>query len=162
MAATSHGGAYSEATSVSFGGHLMKSEILVRWGWLRFMYVYTAVVAGGFGLAMLVAPGLTRSTFNMPLQEPVTFGMSGSIFLAFGLAAVLGVRAPLKYCPILLVELVYKLIWLCVVVAPLAARGEFPSWAMVQVVIFLTFVVGNLIAIPFRYLFGGDVRPRSV
>ena len=125
----------------------------VRWRWLTFMYIYTAVVAGGFGLGMLVAPATTESVFGMPAQEPVLAGLSGSIFLAFGLACLLGLRARLKYCTILLVELIYKVIWLCGVVVPLAARGEFPSWAMVQVVIFVTFVVGNLIAMPFGYVF---------
>lgn len=33
---------------------------------------------------------------------------------------------------------------------------------MVQVVIFATFVVGDLVAIPFRYMFAGYVRPVAV
>jgi hypothetical protein len=125
----------------------------IRWRWLTFMYIYTAVVAGGFGLGMLAAPATVESLFGMPAQEPILTGLSGSIFLAFGLVCLLGLRARLKYCPILLAELAYKLIWLGGVVLPLAARGEFPSWAAAQVVIFVTFVVGDLVAIPFRYLF---------
>jgi hypothetical protein len=121
------------------------------------MYVYTAIVAGGFGLASILAPGRMELIFDMIPQDPVVFGLNGSIFLAFGLVAILGVRAPLKYCPVLLVELVYKLIWLCGVVVPLALRGEFPASSAVQVVIFVTFVAGDLLAIPFRYVFGSDI-----
>jgi hypothetical protein len=134
----------------------------IRWRWLRFMYIYTAIVAGGVGLATVLAPAATRSFLDMPSQDPIVFGLSGSVFLGFGLVAILGVRAPLKYCPVLLVELVYKLIWLGGVVMPLIARGEFPASAIFQAVIFATFVVGDLVAIPFRYVFSGEVQPVPV
>lgn len=120
------------------------------------MYIYTIVIAGGFGLAELIAPARVQAMFKMPAQDPTVFGLCASIFLAFGLAAILGLRAPLKFCPILLAELAYKVIWFCAVVLPLAIRGDFPFWAIPQAVIFATFVIGDLIAIPFRYVFGGD------
>lgn len=137
------------------------TQYAIRWRWLRFMYIYTIVIAGGMGLAELIAPARVQAMFKMPPQDPVLFGLCASIFLAFGLAAVLGVRAPLKFCPILLAELAYKVIWFCAVVLPLAIRGEFPSSAIAQAVIFATFIVGDLIAIPFRYVFGGDVAVGS-
>lgn len=136
----------------------MAGRYVIRWRWLRAMYVYTAIVAGGFGLAMVVTPLRIQSILGMPAQDPVTFGMNGSIFLSFGLAAIAGVRAPLKYCPVLLLELAYKLIWLLGVVVPLVSLGKFQASGMVQVVVFLTFIVGDLIAIPFRYMFAGDVN----
>jgi hypothetical protein len=34
----------------------MPDGINVRWGWLKFMYAYTIVGAGGFGVGLLVAP----------------------------------------------------------------------------------------------------------
>jgi hypothetical protein len=137
----------------------MAGQYKVRWRWLRVMYVYTAVVAGCFGLASVLTPAQVQSVFNMPAQDPVVFGLNGSIFLSLGLAAVAGLRAPLKYCPILLVELAYKLIWLLGVVLPLALKGEFPMSAVVQVVIFVTFVIGDLVAIPFGYVFARDAQP---
>ncbi len=136
----------------------MAGQYVIRWRWLKAMYVYTAIVAGGFGLAMVLAPLQIQSILGMPAQAPVTFGLNGSIFLSFGLAAIAGVRAPLKYCPVLLLELAYKVIWLLAVVVPLASQGKFPASAMVQVVIFVTFVLGDLIAIPFRYMFAGDIK----
>lgn len=138
------------------------SQHVIRWRWLRFMYIYTAIVAGGFGLAEIVAPAGVQSLLDMPTQDSVVFGLSGSVFLAFGLVAVLGVRAPLKYCPVLLVELAYKLIWLFGVVVPIALRDEFPASSIVQVVIFATFVLGDLVAIPFRYMFASDICPAGV
>ena len=138
------------------------SQYAIRWRWLRFMYVYTTIVAGAIGLAEILAPVRVQSMFGMRAQDPMVFGLGGSVFLALGLVAILGVRAPLKYCPILLVELAYKLIWLCGVVVPLALRGEFPASSIVQVVIFGTFVVGDLIAIPFRYMFSSDIGTGAV
>ena len=134
------------------------NQYKIRWRWLRFMYVYTIIIAGGFGLAEIFAPGRVQGMLGMPAQDPLVLGLGGSVFLAFGLVAVLGVRAPLKYCPVLLVELVYKLIWLCCVVVPLALRGEFAASSIVQVAIFGTFVFGDFVAIPFRYVFGRDVQ----
>lgn len=125
------------------------------------MYVYTIVVAGLIGLGEIVAPAVMQSIMGMPEQEPVVFGLAASMFLAMGLIAILGLRAPLKYCPVLLAELVYKLIWLCGVVLPLFMRGQFPASAAVQVVFFVTFVVGDLIAVPFRYVFERDAAPAA-
>lgn len=122
------------------------------------MYIYTAIIAGGFGIAEILAQSRVQSMLDMPAQDPLVFGLSASVFLAFGLIAILGVRSPLKYCPILLVELLYKLVWICGVVVPLGLRGRFPASSLVQVVIFGTFIVGNLIAIPFRYMFGRGIE----
>jgi len=136
----------------------MAGQYTIRWYWLRAMYVYTAIVAGGFGLAAILAPARVQSMSGMPPQDPVVFGLNGSLFLCFGLTALAGLRAPLKFCPVLLMELVYKLIWLLGVVLPLVLQGRFPASAAVQVVIFVTFVLGDVVAIPFRYVFARDAE----
>jgi hypothetical protein len=52
------------------------------------------------------------------------------------------------------------MIWFAGVVIPLLVRGEFPQSAVVQAVVFATFVAGDLVAIPFRHLFASDVVSR--
>ena len=42
----------------------MAEEMNVRCGWLRFMYVYTIVGAGGFGLGIIIAPGVVKTAFG--------------------------------------------------------------------------------------------------
>jgi len=37
---------------------------------------------------------------------------------------------------------------------PLLIRGEFPAYGRLQVAIFSTYIIGDLIAIPFSYVFG--------
>ena len=125
----------------------------VRWGWLRFMYIYTIIGAGGFGLGMIFIPGVIQSVFGFPPQDPVVFGITASVYTAFGLISVLGLKSPLKFTPVLLLQLCYKSIWLVGVILPLLLSGRFPLYATTLLLIFVTYIIGDLIAIPFSYVF---------
>jgi len=127
----------------------------IRWGWLKFMYIYTAAFAGFCGLGMIVAPDTIQSAFGLPDQEPIAFGIVGSVYLAFGLLSLLGLRAPLKFVPVLLLQLCYKSIWFVGVILPLCVKGQFPLYALPMAIIFATYIVGDLIAIPFSYVLSG-------
>jgi hypothetical protein len=130
----------------------MSKDANVRWGWLKFMYIYTIVGAGGFGLGIIVIPNVMKSVFRWPSQDPIVFGVTGSVYLAFAILSILGLRSPLKFVPILLLQLCYKVVWFIGVVLPLLVAGEFPMYAILLVVIFATFIIGDLIAIPFSYV----------
>jgi hypothetical protein len=130
----------------------MDNQASIRWGWLKAMYIYTLVGAGGFGLGMILLPDQLQSAFRFPPQDPVMLGACGSVFLALGLVSLLGLRSPLKFVPILLVELLYKPIWLVACALPLFLRGEFPFYVVFISFVFITFIIGDLIAIPFPYL----------
>jgi hypothetical protein len=131
----------------------MPEEMKVRWTWLKIMYAYTLIGAGGFGLGMLLMPGLMIKMMGFPAQDPITFGIAGSVFLAFALVSVLGLRSPLKFAPVLLLSLSYKLIWFIAVVVLLLISQKFPGYASLLAVIFMTYIVGDLIAIPFPIVF---------
>ena len=131
----------------------MSKDIKVRMNWLRGMYSYTIVGAGLFGLGMLVMPELIKSMFAWPIEEPIAFGILGSVYVAFGILSILGLRDPLKFAPVLLLQLFYKSVWFIGVVAPLAVVGKFPVYAIGFVIIFATYIIGDIIAIPFSYLF---------
>ena len=45
----------------------MSKDINVRWGWLKFMYIYTLLGAGGFGLGLIVIPNVVKSVFGWPM-----------------------------------------------------------------------------------------------
>lgn len=125
----------------------------IRWCWLRFMYLYTIFGAGGCGLAILVIPERMKAIFHWPGDEPIALSIVASVYLAFGILSVFGLRDPLKFVPVLLLQLCYKLVWFVGAVAPLLATGRFPGYAVLTAVIFATYVVGDLIAIPFSYVF---------
>jgi hypothetical protein len=134
----------------------MEKDLQIRWGWLRAMYLYTLIGAGGTGFAMLVIPGTIQSAFRFPAQDPAIFTAYGCVLFASGLIAIPALLFPLKFVPLLLLQLVYKPIWLALVAVPLFLKGQFPLPIVVFSIVFLTYIVGDLIAIPFSYLFSKD------
>jgi len=126
----------------------------VRWGWLKFMYVYTIIGAGGFGLGILVVPDVMRSIFGWPHSDQIiAFGVTGSVYLSFALLSILGLQSPLKFAPLLLLQLAYKAAWFVGVVLPLLLTGKFPTYALLFTAIYVSYIIGDLIAIPFSYVF---------
>src|SRR5512143_515198 len=136
----------------------MNDEVRVRWVWLKAMYVYTIVTAGGFGLAMLAFPDLLKTTMGFPAQHPATLKLYGSIVLGAGLVAIPALRFPLKFVALLMLQLVYKPIWIAVGALPFFLRGEFPVYIVMITLVFLAYIVGDLIAIPWAYLFAKNGR----
>ena len=134
----------------------MSGEFKVRWGWLKFMYIYTIVGAGGFGLGIILAPDALGSALGWPVQDPIVLGITGSVYVAFAILSLLGLLSPLKFSPVLLLQLCYKAIWLIAVILPLLIAGRLPGYAVLTVVIFATYVVGDLVAIPFGYVFAKE------
>jgi hypothetical protein len=131
----------------------MANDTFIRWNWIKGMYIYTIVGAGGFGLAVILIPNVIRSIFSWPDQDPIVFGVFGSVYIAFGLLSILGLRSPLKFLPVLLLQLTYKVVWLIGLMFPLLISGEFPIYGILYIIFFATYIIGDFIAIPFPYLF---------
>lgn len=134
----------------------MTKDIKVRMNWLKGMYIYTIVGAGGFGLGMIVVPEVIKSMFGWPVSEPIVLGIVGSVWLAFGILSIFGLRSPLKFVPVLLLQLSYKSIWFIGVILPLLITAQFPSYAISMAIIFATYIIGDIIAIPFSYVFAKE------
>ena len=131
----------------------MSSETNIRWGWLKGMYICTIIAAGGSGFGLIFAPGSLKTIFKIPSQDPIIVGILGGIYVSFAFLSILGLRSPLKFSPILLLQLGYKVIWFVGVMLPALVTRSLPSYAIPFVVVFAAFIVGDLIAIPFKYLF---------
>jgi hypothetical protein len=101
---------------------------------------------------ILVAPNQAMSAMGFPEPEPIMVGISASVFLAFGLLSILGFMAPLKFSPVLLLQLVYKSVWFIAVILPLVISNKLPDYAWLTMGIFGAIIIGDLIALPFRYL----------
>ena len=134
----------------------MMGKTKVRIGWLKAMYLWTIMGAGGFGLVLLFAPSVAESVFGFPAQDPFLRGIIGSVYVAFGVLSILGLRSPLKLVPVLFLQLCYKSIWFLAVLLPRLLGGHLPSHAMILSLIFATYLVGDLIAIPFSRLFARE------
>ena len=137
----------------------MSNRSDIRWGWLKFMYWYTIVGAGGFGLGMIIMPKIMCSIFAWPTGDPIIFGIAGSVYLSFGLLSILGLKSPIKFVPILMLQLSYKVVWFVGVILPLLVSGKFPMFAILHVIIFASYMIGDLIAIPFSYVFAKQTDP---
>lgn len=140
----------------------MSNDIKIRWGWLKFMYWYTIVGAGGFGIGIIFIPKVMQSIFSWPSGDPIVFGITGSVFLSFALLSILGLRSPLKLVPVLMLQLSYKVLWLIGVILPLLVSGNFPTYAILHVSIFTSYIIGDLIAIPFAYVFSKSESSSSM
>ena len=136
----------------------MSGGYKVRWGWLKFMYAYTIIGAGALGLGIVFTPSVVTSVFGWPPRDPIGLGITGSVYCAFAILSVLGLRSPLKFAPVLLLQLCYKSVWLLGVVAPLLVQGHLPAYATVPAAIFATYIIGDLIAIPFSYVFAKEPK----
>lgn len=120
---------------------------------LRVMYAANLVVSGPLGLAVLLDPGVMRSLLGVPSGDPILFGVAaGAVPFAFGVAAILGLRAPVRFSPVLGLQAVYKAAFLAAVILPLAIAGDLAAWTLPLAGIFVFFVVGDLVAIPLPYL----------
>lgn len=125
----------------------------VRFGWLKAMYVANVALSLPLGTSVLIAPELMRGLLGVPAGDPVNYVIAtGAIPLAFGLAGVAGLRAPLRFSPVLGLQLVYKTLFLIGGVLPMALTGPMPGYVTPVIVIFVFFAIGNGIAVPFRYL----------
>jgi hypothetical protein len=135
----------------------MSTEYNIRWGWLKGLYIYTIVGAGLFGLGILIIPSTMESIFGWPNQDRIiSFGVTGSVYLSFALLSILGLKAPLKYTPVLLLQLSYKVIWFIGVVLPMLITSQFKLYGLLYVVIYATYIVVDLVAIPFAYVFAKE------
>jgi hypothetical protein len=121
---------------------------------LRVMYFANILIAGPLGLAYILAPDPVQGLMGIPPGDPIVYGIAtGAIPLAFGLAGAFGLRYPLKTSPVLLLQAGYKSLWLVGVLLPHAVTSGIPAHGISLTLIFVFFIVGDLVAVPFSYVF---------
>jgi hypothetical protein len=123
---------------------------------LKILYAYTIVGSGLGGVWMLLAPASFAAALAMPAQDPLVLGINAAVYVAFGVVATVGLRSPLAFAPIFLLQLAYKSLWLALVFLPRLARGSVPAYGWFTAAVFVSYVVLDCIAIPFSRLFGVD------
>lgn len=120
--------------------------------WLRFMYVVNIVGAMGLGIVYLVSPATVSSLMGVPNLDPMWApGYAYSYMVALGVIGLLGLRSPLKFAVSLLLQATGKIVWIAAVFAPALAGGSVPSWGYEITMLFVFWIIGDLIAVPWRY-----------
>ncbi|HSH00658.1 MAG TPA: hypothetical protein VLB27_11430 [candidate division Zixibacteria bacterium] len=121
-------------------------------GLLKFMYLYTALVCGALGAAGSFAPDWLSARLALA-PDPRLLAVMSSFLLAFAVVAALGLRSPRRFAPVLALQLCFKIIWVLTFVFPHVVGGDFPAAAVPELILFATFILGDLFAVPFGYLF---------
>jgi len=116
---------------------------------MRLVYVLTFVGVGPRAWSTLV----TQATPWDPLR-----GVAFSFWAAYATLMILGLWNPLKMVPLLLLQLLYKSVWLLAVAIPLAKAGPLDATAASLVRIFVIAVVVDLVAIPWPYVMAHYIR----
>jgi hypothetical protein len=101
----------------------------------------------GVGLAVVKWPLVIFYDSTMPLFE----GIAAVLLTGMSLLAFLGLRYPVRLLPILLFEVVWKLIWLSVVALPAILAGDVDE-ATRGVIVNCSLVVVIAAAVPWRYV----------
>jgi len=117
---------------------------------MRAMYL---IMAAGIGLT--IWPLIVSHSPELPRMTGVAWALIGTI----GLLALLGLRYPLQMLPLLLVELIWKLIWLTAFALPRWLDGTLDE-GMRTTIFETSFGAVLLLVIPWRYLWANYVaRP---
>ncbi len=120
---------------------------------LRIMYGAAVVGAGIVGAMTLIAPATAgRYIFANATEVDVFLRILGALWLAIGLVAVAGFADPVRYLPVLLIQLLYKSAWLAFAAYPALASGRSSGGLIVLTVLFTMWVLALMVLIPFPAL----------
>jgi hypothetical protein len=122
---------------------------------LRMIFAANVVVAGVVGTMSLFAPALAaRTVFSGVTGPELSMRITGAFWTAIAVLSLIGLAYPVQLAPILLVQLIYKALWLMVVVAPAVIAGQSGTVPAGVAWFFLVWVVVLPLVIPWRALFG--------
>lgn len=130
----------------------MNEVSLLRLYLLRAMYLLIAV-----GLAMTVWPYIISPSSLVANTGSVVRALLG----ALAVMCVLGLRYPLQMLPILLFELLWKLIWVCASALPMWLGPGLDEYASETLFACLMGVVLVPIVVPWGYVFRHYVKARG-
>ncbi len=118
------------------------------------MFAANVLGAGVPGLLVTFFPAFTqRYLFDGVTQDGLVFGVTGSVWFAIGLISVRGLRNPVQFAGVFLVQIVYKTVWITLVGLPAVAAGD--ERASFFFVFFALITLGFAFAVPWQQLFRG-------
>ena len=117
---------------------------------LKCMFIYTAITTIPFGLSIILMPGLWFNLTDLTTQNQYIFGIVGSVWLAFGISSILGFRNPMKFIAILLLQLIYKVVWIFMIFIPQLFITGPSIISFLLLITFLTFIIPDIFIIPWN------------
>ena len=122
---------------------------------MKFVYLFNAAVIGFSAWSELLRQE-RLITGGKPWD--LIYGIAFSLYAAYALLLLLGVRFPLKMLPLLLLQLFYKSIWLIAVGYPLWSTGRLNPAAIESIRFFSAIVALDLLVIPWPHVFDNYFR----
>lgn len=123
---------------------------------LRSMYLVAVIAAGVVGAITLMAPAMAgRYVFGGDIDVDVFIRILGALWLAIGIVAIAGFIDPVRYLPVLLIQLLYKMGWLIFAAYPALLSGKSSIGLVVLTVLFTIWVLALMVLVPFRLLLLG-------
>ena len=108
---------------------------------MRFGYVFM-----GVGLAIVKWPVVVTDARSLPVME----GVVACLLTAMSLLAFLGLKHPVALLPVLLFEVIWKVIWIAAVAVPHLVSGDLDT-ATSKVLVNCLFAVVIIAVVPWRY-----------
>lgn len=96
---------------------------------LKIIYIANVIVAGWVGISALFFPETAvRTVFSNIYPSTDAIRLIGALWLAIALMSLLGLWRPVSFSPVLILQLLYKGMWLLIVAVPaLMSKTEFPK-----------------------------------
>ena len=129
----------------------MNQVSLFRLYVLRAIYLFIVV-----GLAVYLWPGVLDPNKRWELMQ----GEASCMLAAFSLLCVLGLRYPLQMLPVLLLEVIWKTLWLVLVPLPQWMAGRLDP-SLGPTIFAVSLVVLVYLAIPWHYVFVHYIKARG-
>lgn len=111
---------------------------------LQFIYLATALSVGFQAWMEIIV--------SEQIWDPI-YGVAYSVWASYALLMLIGVRFPLKMLPLILLQFVYKLVWITGIYYPLYRIGENNEVAFGLFRSWLFAVVVELFIIPWPYVY---------
>jgi len=122
---------------------------------LRILYLATVIGVGGAGAVVLFAPRLAdRRLFFGAVTIDAYTRIIGAFWLGLGIVAALGLVHPRALTAVLLVQMVYKAIWLGAGAAPALISGKRDTGLLLLTVLYILWALAILLLFPFAAVFG--------
>jgi hypothetical protein len=125
---------------------------------LRLIYLANILVAGTVGWMSLFDPSRSAMVVFSGTTEPnIPMRIVGSFWLTIALLSLAGLISPVRFSVVLLVQLIYKAIWLLAIAIPAVLTNRIDLIPVEIAIFFLIWVVILPFVIPFRVLFSSGI-----
>lgn len=119
---------------------------------LKTVYVANILIVGWVSAMTLFQPEKARQTvFGGRYAYSKIYKLVGSLYLSIVLLSAAGLFVPMQMSPLLLFQLVYKIVWLLAAALPAILRRQSPP--KVMTVVFLVYVAVLPFVIPWSFIF---------